>query len=103
MKIPRLVSFLFILLAWVGLLRFSAAASGQSGSMPAISKTDVQATAARIRQDSYRKLAHLPPPFPQWPTMPERLQKYLDAWPTPGATATKAWPEAGPEADEDQY
>ncbi|MCK9377592.1 MAG: hypothetical protein M0P73_15765 [Syntrophobacterales bacterium] len=45
----------------------------------------------------------IPPPFQHWPALPARLQKYLDAWPTPGATATEAWPEEGMEADAGHY
>ncbi|MFA5110683.1 MAG: hypothetical protein WC443_04690 [Desulfobaccales bacterium] len=66
-----------------GLLKVSAGAASRRGWSPA---------AFRI-----------PPPYPGWPEVPPRLLKYLDGWPTPGATAAEAWPEAEVEADEDQY
>jgi hypothetical protein len=89
---PRL-----ILLGVIALLLLPATVRGQSGWGPGVSQPAPRVT-------SGVRWLNPPPPAPPRPASVFGLQtncrKYLETWPTPGATTTEAWPEYIPE-DED--
>jgi hypothetical protein len=78
----------FILLGLITLLLLPATARGQSG-WPA---EDLRKT-----PDGVIKSGRLPWRCPLPPasafSLQANLRQYLETWPTPGSTATEAWPE----------
>ena len=85
----------FLLLGLVTLLLLCAPARGQSlGARENFSKTP-DSLRKSVRPASWRLL----PPASVF-SLQSNLRKYLETWPTPGSTATEAWPEYVPEDGE---
>ncbi|OGR25487.1 MAG: hypothetical protein A2139_13740 [Desulfobacca sp. RBG_16_60_12] len=87
----------FVLLGFVTLLLLPAPARSQS----AWPQGDVGKTPAGVIT-SGRRPSRCPLPPASAFTLQTNLRKYLEAWPTPGSTATEAWPEYIPEDGEEQ-
>ena len=114
-----------LLLGLVTLLLLPATARGQSGWPPGVLQTSHQEesevrrvhlsppnlrSAARGRENPGEDLGKpsarqdLPWQCPLPPAsvffLQKKFRKYLETWPTPGSTATEAWPEYVPEDGE---
>jgi hypothetical protein len=111
-KTRRVASRRLILVGLLAPLLLTAAASGQSAWPPPIPKFIQPAPsapeAAPARQARPQDLAKLHfnlqksarPPASAF-ALQTNLRKYLDTWPTPGATATDDWPEYVGESDQE--
>ena len=94
----RAAGLSFILLGFITLLLLPATARGQSGWGPGV----LQASHPKASEVSRQNLA---PPDLRLPApvffLQTNFRKYLETWPTPGSTATEAWPEYFAEDGED--
>jgi hypothetical protein len=83
-----------ILLGLITLLLFPATARSQSGWGPGLPPPSPPVASGKSRLNPS-------PPAPLLPAsvfgLQTNLRKYLETWPTPGSTATEAWPEYIPE------
>jgi hypothetical protein len=86
----------FVLLGLLTLLLLPAPARSQSAWPP----EDLRKTADGVITSGRRPSRCLLPPVSAF-SLQTNLRKYLEAWPTPGSTATEAWPEYVPEDGED--
>jgi len=101
----------FILPGLIALLLFSSPALGQPPGLPAPEQSPIlgdpgQEPVTVLKH--YRPAPHLTLSSPWCPLPPAsvfalhtNLRKYLETWPTPGATAGDDWPEYIAEADAD--
>ncbi len=86
----------FLLPGLVTLLLLCAPAEGQSAWPP----EDLGQTPDRLRKADPQPSRCPLPPVSAF-SLQTHLRKYLDTWPTPGATATEDWPEYVPEEGEE--
>ena len=90
------IALRFILPGLIALLLLAAPGHSASGPPPGPGANQGKLASGRGSASSQCPL----PPASVF-SLQTNLRKYLETWPTPGSTATEAWPEYVPEAGEE--